>query len=303
MISRAQKTTLSWIVLIGVVSQAYTQGLSKPFASHVPTDYSLSWQDTFSTFNTHNWSRGLECDSSVAHIIWNRANGGKCLLNNAYCSYITDEDAYIENGSLVLRNQKRSYKGEFPARQFQYTCGWVNSMNKKFFNGTRKGVYVEIKAKFPSGLKVWPAIWLVTEKPHWPPEIDIWEYFGHYWDGNDKMYMRYIYPKTAKESWKKGNHADSSESIDNFDKDHDCEIWHIYGYQWTADKMVWSIDGKIVRTLKKSSILKYWPNENFCLVMNNSVATKPANKNTTWPNYLAVDYLAVYEKKTTEHGD
>ena len=138
MIRKTQKAILFWIVLVGVVSQAYTQGLSKSIASYAPADYSLSWQDAFSTFNTNNWSRGLECDSSAAHIIWNRANGGKCLLNDTYCSYVTDEDAYIENGSLVLRNQKRSYKGAFPARQFQYTCGWVNSMNKKFFNGTRR---------------------------------------------------------------------------------------------------------------------------------------------------------------------
>ncbi len=89
MVSTVQKTALIWIVLVGVVSQAYTQGISKPIASHVPTDYSLSWQDTFSTFNTHNWSRGLECDSSAAHIIWNRTNGGKCLLNNTYPTFNT----------------------------------------------------------------------------------------------------------------------------------------------------------------------------------------------------------------------
>ena len=38
--------------------------------------------------------------------------------------------------------------------------------------------YIEIKAKFPSGDKVWPALWLISEDLVWGPEWDMWEYFG-----------------------------------------------------------------------------------------------------------------------------
>jgi len=267
-----------------------------PVAAHPPSEYSLSWQDTFSSFNSQNWSKGLECDNSPAHIKWNKSTGGRHLLNNTYCSYITDEDVYIQDGCLMLRNRKKELEGRSPAGLFQYTCGWVNSMNKQYFNGTKKGVYIEIKAKFPAGLKVWPAIWLVTEEPHWPPEIDLWEYFGYYWNGNDKMYMRYIYPTAKNETWKKKNRADSSTPINDFNRIYGCGKWHIYGYQWTADQMIWSIDGEIVHTLQKTEIPQYWPDEDFCIVMNNSVATKPPDRDTAWPNYLIIDYLAVYEQ-------
>jgi hypothetical protein len=49
---------------------------------------------------------------------------------------------------------------------------------KIFVNGSDRGVYVELQAKFPSGKNVWPAIWMVAERDGWPPEIDIWEHFG-----------------------------------------------------------------------------------------------------------------------------
>jgi hypothetical protein len=60
--------------------------------------------------------------------------------------------------------------------------------------------------------------------------------------------------------------------------------------------MIWSIDGKIVHKLENSLIPEYWPNEAFSLVINNAVQTNSDDKNTVWPNYLIIDYIAVYEE-------
>ena len=269
-----------------------------PLSKYMPEDYTLSWEDDFSTLDSKNWSFGLTSDISDAKLIWDPNSGGEFCLNDQYGSYIMEDDVNIEDGNLVLTNQKRDVMGTSPARAFSYTSGWVNSMNKRFFNGTKKGVYLEVRAKFPSGLKVWPAIWLVTEEKHWPPEIDVWEYFGHYWNGSDLMYMRYIYPKTEKQRWLKKNRGESSVPIKDFDKIYDCEAWHIYGYQWTEDRMVWSVDGKMMRTLLRKDLEngQFWPDEDFCLVLNNAVATKAKDLNTSWPNHLIIDYLSVYEK-------
>ena len=74
-----------------------------------------------------------------------------------------------------MSNKEEQISGNNPWGQFEFTSGWVHSMHRVFFN---KG-YVEIKAKFPSGDKVWPALWLISERDLvWGPEWDMWEYFG-----------------------------------------------------------------------------------------------------------------------------
>ena len=74
---------------------------------------------------------------------------GDHLLGWQYAGYVTEEDTFVEDGALVLRNQKRSYEGQSPAGHFDYTSGWVMSMHKVHFN---KG-YLEIRAQFPTGDK------------------------------------------------------------------------------------------------------------------------------------------------------
>ena len=75
---------------------------------------------------------------------------GDHLLNTKNAAYITEEDTYIEDGALILRNQKRPYHGESPQGEFDYTTGTVISMHRVHLN---KG-YVEMRAQWPSGDKV-----------------------------------------------------------------------------------------------------------------------------------------------------
>ena len=94
-----------------------------------------------------------------------------------YEGYITEEDVVVANGALSLFNQKRQYTGSSPPGPhgpYSYTSGWVMSMHKVHSN---KG-YFEFQARFPVGAKVWPAIWLISEKLLWGPEWDIFEYLG-----------------------------------------------------------------------------------------------------------------------------
>ena len=108
----------------------------------------LRWQDDFegAEINTTNWVvASLRDPVSGDHL-----GTGDHLLGYQYAGYITEEDTYVEDGSLVLRNQKRSYQGTSPQGEFDYTTGHVMSMHRVSFN---KG-YVEIRAQFPTGDKV-----------------------------------------------------------------------------------------------------------------------------------------------------
>lgn len=265
---------------------------------YIPENYQLTISDDFSFFNTQKWSKGLTHDTDPSiKMIWNKNTGGKHLLNDNYAGYLLAENTYTANGHLYLENRKETIQGTDPVGTFQYSTGWINSLQKINFNGTERGVYIELKAKFPQGDKVWPAIWLIDDSPNrtWPPEIDIWEYFGKFFNTNkrDQMYMRFIYGK-----W--NDKKDHSVPINNFHIDYGASsIWHIYGFQWTSNKMKWFIDGKLVHEKIKGQDVPAvdWPNKPMCLVINNGLLNVVPENNTVFPNTLVLDYLNIYKQK------
>lgn len=264
---------------------------------YVPENYDLILKDDFTSFNRENWSKGMTNDiDPTIRMIWNRKTGGEYLLNDSYAGYLIDENVYIQNGHLYLDNKKETLQGTDPVGIFDYTTGWINSLQKINFNGTQNSIYIEIKAKFPKGDKVWPAIWLIddSEVRSWPPEIDIWEYFGKYFNtvNSDQMYMRFIYGK-----WY--DHDNHSVAIENFQEDYNAsDDWHIYGFQWTNNTMNWFINGEEVHTKTKGVQVKDedWPNQPMCFVINNGLMTVVEEGNTVFPNSLVLDYLEVYQE-------
>lgn len=251
----------------------------------VPEGYTKIWEDHFdeATINTANWTSGSLRDLESGDIV--PGADGDHLLKEKYSGYMTEEDSYIEDKALVLRNQKRSYKGTSPAGDYEYTSGWVMSMHKVHFN---KG-YIEMRAQFPSGDKVWPALWLIAEDLVWGPEWDMFEYFGKNVEGDDVMGMHLFVGEYDSPWW-------NTDFIHDFDKNYDCEAWHIYGFEWTEEKAVWTVDGEVKRELPSNNYWKKWPDEEMYIVFNNEVQTYATDKTTQWPNYLKIDYVEIYQK-------
>ena len=261
-----------------------------------PAGYQLLVRDEFEFFDSTHWSKGLKNDvDEQIRMIWNQHTGGENLLNDNYAGYILDENTYVENGYLFLQNRKETVQGIDPVGTFDYTTGWINSLHKINFNGTQKGIYLEVKAKFPIGDKVWPAIWLIddSENRTWPPEIDIWEYFGKFFNTNrkDEMYMRYIYG-----TW--NNKEDHSSVIEDFQTIYNASNqWHIYGFNWTDSTMNWYIDQDLVHTKTNGVEIPSddWPDKPMCLVINNGLLNVVDEGNTIFPNTLLLDYVRIFE--------
>ena len=253
--------------------------------SFVPSGYIKIWEDHFDStqINTDNWVVGSLIDPISNDTI--PGARGAYLLNYKYAGYISENNCYIEDGALVLSNKEEQISGNNPWGQFEFTSGWVHSMHRVFFN---KG-YVEIKAKFPSGDKVWPALWLISEDLVWGPEWDMWEYFGEKNNvGTDIMGLHLAYDEWPNVQW-------SSYWLYDFDLLYDCEQWHIYGFEWTEEKAVWTIDGETVRILYSNAISS-WPNEDMYFVLNNGLRNISPNNNTAYPNFLRIDYIELYQK-------
>ena len=253
--------------------------------SFVPSGYIKIWEAHFDStqINTDNWVVGSLVDPISNDTI--PGARGAYLLNYKYAGYISENNCYIEDGALVLSNKEEQISGNNPWGQFEFTSGWVHSMHRVFFN---KG-YVEIKAKFPSGDKVWPALWLISEDLVWGPEWDMWEYFGEKNNvGTDIMGLHLAYDEWPNVQW-------SSYWLYDFDSLYDCEQWHIYGFEWTEEKAVWTIDGETVRILYSNAISS-WPNEDMYFVLNNGLRNISPNNNTSYPNFLRIDYIELYQK-------
>lgn len=258
--------------------------MSSMSASAVDYSYQLEWADDFSgtALNENNWTVGLR-DPATGDFV--PGGDGDFLLDQVYAGYITPEDSVVGGGTLNLLNQQRTIQGTSPAGTFNYTSGWVMSMHKVY---TNKG-YFEWRARFPKGDKVWPALWLIAEDLVWGPEWDCFEYFGWRGDvGYDNMGMHLLRDEYPNEKW-------SSAWISGYDAGYDCEAWHTYGFEWTDTYAKWFIDGVEVRHLN-NSFGASWPNEEMYIVMNNGVKTNSPNTNTTWPNTLEIDYVALYKK-------
>ena len=261
-----------------------------------PDGYQLLLRDEFDSFDSNHWSKGLKNDvDDQIRMIWNQHTGGENLLNDNYAGYLQDENTYVENGYLFLQNRKETVQGTDPIGTFEYTTGWINSLHKINFNGTQKGIYLEVKAKFPTGDKVWPAIWLIddSENRTWPPEIDIWEYFGKFFNTNrsDEMYMRYIYG-----TW--NNKEDHSSVIEAFQSIYNASSqWHIYGFNWNDSTMKWYIDQNLVHTKTNGIEIPSidWPDKPMCLVINNGLLNVVDEGNTIFPNTLLLDYIRLFE--------
>jgi beta-glucanase (GH16 family) len=259
-------------------------------ALFAPPGYVKIWEDQFSgpSISASNWTVGSLRDQASGHIV--PGAKGAHLLNDQYDGYITPEDCYIENGALVLRNQKRTYQGTDPAGTFQYTSGWIMSMHKVFFNTG----YIEMKVKFPTGEKVWPALWLIPENLSWPPEWDMFEYFGNRNDPGVPKDVMGMFLATGKTwHWQAVNWY--GNYINNFTTLYPADVWHTYGFEWTPTAANWYIDGALVQTILAKNT-KMYPNTNFYIVLNNATRTKSPDVNTSWPNYLTIDYIELYRK-------
>ena len=266
-------------------------------SGYIPQNYSMIKEDNFSSFNTENWSKGLTHDSDpTIRMKWNKNTGGENLLNDNYAGYLMDNNVYVKDGLLYLENKKESISGTDPVGEFNYSTGWINSLQKINFNGTENGIYIELKVKFPKGDKVWPAIWLIDDSENrvWPPEIDIWEYFGQFFRTNrkDEMWLRYIYGL-----W--NDKYDHSSALENFQSTYNSSNqFHIYGFNWTNNTMKWYIDGQLVHTKTRGVEVPNldWPDKTMCMVMNNGLMRVVDEGNTTFPNSLIIDYLRIYQK-------
>lgn len=147
-----------------------------------------------------------------------------------------NEDAFfktanttVTNGNLTFTIKKESTTSN--GRTYPYSSGVVQSGRSYSFP---PGSYIEANIKVPSCNGCWPAFWTLDTPVdhHWPPEIDIFEFFGT--QSDKKPQFNY--------HWAANGHQQSGVKPYGNLSDY-TGTYHIYGLYWDGSKLVPYVDG------------------------------------------------------------
>ena len=239
--------------------------VSKSISVTVDVELSLVWSDEFNT-------DGLPDPAKWGYDL---GAGG---WGNAEAEYYTNrkENASVSNGTLKITAQKENFSGS------AYTSARILTKDKFAFTFGK----VEARAKLPSGVGTWPAIWMLGNNIGtigWPAcgEIDIMEHVGRQ---QNKIYGTLHYTGHSG-----GNANGSTRDISNASTE-----FHIYTLEWTSNSIKISVDNQVYHTVFNSSELPF--NRDFFIIMNLAMGGNfagpidPAFTSAT----LEVDYIRVY---------
>jgi beta-glucanase (GH16 family) len=143
--------------------------------------------------------------------------------------------------------------------------------------------YFEMRARMPKGRGFWPAFWLLPKSAAWPPEIDVVEATGA---KPSDVHLGVVEKQRGRPGsrWVK----DVIDTTDGF---------HVYAAEWTADDVVFSIDGKEQFRAGSHRI-----HEPMYMLVNLAIGSKDPgwipdpDASTPWPGLLQVDYVRAYSR-------
>jgi len=256
--------------------------------------WQLKWYDEFDTFNPNKWF--------VAH---NEIAGPNTKEPQLYRA----EQVWVENGNLVIVVNNTKTPCPIPPPQnyicdtciggkiYDYKSGCIST---KKDNYTQFG-YIEARIKFPFVRKnnkswgFWPAFWTHIR---WnaPPssnaaEIDIVEIFG----GNNKEANTILtcihrgYP-----SWDPPlNINDADKGIFHEFSNFSYTDWHTYAVEWNANRIIWYVDGKAIRTFSNHEIV-----DPIRIILNLAIQKETKHHPPTSPPFqeeMRVDYVRIHK--------
>ncbi len=164
--------------------------------------------------------------------------------------------------------------------------------------------YIEGRFKLPANRGAWPAFWLLQDDPsaptanaahQWPPEVDVFEFFGH----RPTKHSAGVIPV-------KGEHTDWRFGYDDVGYDL-TQDFHTWGFEWDQYKMVWTLDGKIWATtntppsmnkpmyiLINLAVGGKWYGEEMSALTKTTVKPWEVD-DSTMPWKMQCDYVRVYQ--------
>lgn len=238
-------------------------------------EWKLSWSDEF------DYS-GLPDDAK-----WNYFEGMAFNNESQYYTKGRLENSRVENGMLVIEAKAEKYEGA------NYSSARIITEGKKAFLYGR----IEVRAKLPTGVGMWPAIWMlgVNRKDiGWPAcgEIDIMENVGY---DPDTIHAN-IHTKAY-------NHAIGTNKGAKIIVQPPYKDFHIYSVEWFEDHMDFFVDDqKYFSFTNENKSNDEWPfDKPHYLILNIAIGGSWGGKygidESIFPQQMLIDYVRYYEKK------
>ena len=195
---------------------------------------------------------------------------------------------YIKNGKLICKAIPNKTE---PNDTASMLTGAIETRGKYDFQYGK----VEVRMKTNTARGNFPAFWMKPSKqdPNSYGEIDVMESFG------DQGVAHQTIHNHLTNTLKRGRPFSARTKLR-------LNKWHVYGLEWTPDKLVFSIDGKVTKVFLKSTDSQeladgQWTFDRpFYLLLNQSVGDAAINKwltpDTTRIYVTQFDWVRVYQK-------
>ena len=234
------------------------------------------------------------------------------FLSNKEAQYFTDslKNARVEKGHLIIETHKENIANKDYKSTAYKNKSWlkyipeIDSANYTSARLKTEGMAswkygrIEVRAKLPKGVGLWPAIWMLGENRKevgWPEsgEIDIMEHVGF----NPDSIFGTIHTKAYNHM--KGTHKGKKIHIEN-----PYDSYHVFALEWTPEKMDFILDDTVYNQFKNEhKTTAEWPfDQKFHLILNVSVGGMLGGKkgidNSVFPQHMSIDYVRAYQKNT-----
>lgn len=247
--------------------------------SHAKEKWSLVWSDEFDYTGLPDPVR------------WGYDVGDGCPRNcgwgNNELQYYTEkrlENARVEDGHLIIEARKENFGSR------GYTSARLVTKGKGDWLGGR----IEARAKLPSGLGTWPAIWMLStdwKYGGWPEsgEIDIMEHVGYMPDS--------IFGTVHTKAY---NHVIGTQKVKSMCAPYAEDGFYTYAIEWNQEKIDFLVNDIRYLTFKNEGTgPNVWPfDQAFHLILNIAVGGNWGGKTgvdeNIWPQRMVVDYVRVY---------
>ena len=266
------KTSIEYKIVQGYDSKSFDSG-----DITAPDGYKLVWHDEFD---------GASLSNDWTYEIWDKGR-----VNNELQYY---RKAEIDGKKTVEVKDNLLNINCFKGADGNVYSGRINA---KVNEGWKYG-YIEASIKLPKGKGTWPAFWMMPvnvdwEKEGWPKcgEIDIMEEVG----ANANYVSSSLHAEGHVHTL--GNQV-THEMLCKGAEDG----FHTYAIEWTKEKIVTYVDGKVQLSYTSDGTVKNYPYDKpFYIILNlawgGDWGGYKGIDESALPTTMQVDYVRVFQKK------